>query len=324
MIRVAIVGCGTMGGLHAKCYESIKNAEVVGVCDKDADKSAELGGDLGVPAFGSLSELLSNIECDAVDICSTTDSHYDMIRTAAKAQKHICCEKPLARTTTDAEDAILDCQTAQVRLFVAHSLRWSPAFSKINELVKAGSVGEPVMVKMFRGGPFPVNGKWVSELKKSGGIAFDLLVHDYDFLSWTFGKIKSVFARGLLRSNIPEKDYALVTVKFESGLIAQIEGDWTQTDGQKTAIEIEGTKGALGFSVDAPEPTHISGRLANGTTGEVEIDNSQDAYQSELEHFIECLDTGKDFNVSPVDAIEAVRVGEAAVKSITGSRPVKI
>src|ERR1035437_7343985 len=147
MQKVAVVGVGGMGGVHCGAYARLPDAELVAVCDSDIEKAEEIAGKYSIQAFSSLEALLREVEVDVVDICTPTPMHVEYISAAAAAGKHVCVEKPLARTVGHAHEAVRVCEEAGVRLFVAHCLRWSPEFRKPPAVVVGGGVGSPVVVR---------------------------------------------------------------------------------------------------------------------------------------------------------------------------------
>ena len=328
MQRVAVIGAGTMGRVHSEAYMQIPNAELVAVCDTNQEAAETLASKHNVKAFMSMNALLAGVELDVIDICTPTHTHLEYIKAAAAAGKNICVEKPLARTTGQALEAVRVCDEAGVALFVAHVLRWFPEFKKMHDLVQAGAVGQPVIVRTSRCSAHPRGSDdWFADAKRSGGVALDMIIHDYDWLRWCFGKVRRVYARGLCDSKVPLTDYALVTLRFESGVIAHVEGNWARPGGFIVNVEVAGTGGLLSFSNQESVPLTIElkakGEEAAGVTVP-ESPTSVSPYYMELEHFINCLEEGRKPDVSPEDGLEAVRIGEAALRSIATNRPVAL
>ena len=323
MQKVAVVGAGGMGSIHARAYAKMPNAELVAVCDILPEVAERLGESLSVAAFPSLKKLLSEVEVDVVDVCVPTNVHLDIIKEAAAAKKHICSEKPLARTTGQAMEAVRICEEAGVTLFVAQVVRWFPEFKKLHDLIAGGSVGDPTVVRTSRCGTPP--GRWFGDFKQSGGVILDLIIHDFDWLRWCFGKVRRVYARGLLDAGIAGRDYALVTLRHESGVISHVEGSWARPTGFQVSVEIAGTKGLLSFSSKDSTPLTIECRAKGDAEVGVIVPESPvsvDPYYQELEHFINCLEEGRTPDVTAQDGLEAVRICEAAMRSVSTGRPV--
>lgn len=328
MQRVAVIGAGSLGRVHADAYSRMPNAELVGVCDILPESAEALAQKHSTKAFLNIKALLAEAEVDVIDVCTPTHVHLEYIKAAAAAGKHVCSEKPLARTTGQALEAVRVCDEAGVVLFPAQVLRWFPEYLKLRELIQDGAIGTPVIARTTRASACPTGvDNWFADFKRSGGVALDLIIHDYDWLRWCFGKVRRVYARGLYEANIAMTDYALVTLRFESGVIAHVEGSWAKAGGFVASAEIAGTEGLLHFSNKESVPITIElkakGEGAKGTVVP-ESPSAVSPYYLELEHFITCLEEGRKPDVSAEDGLEAVRIGEAALRSMNTGRPVAL
>ncbi|MCE5322273.1 Gfo/Idh/MocA family oxidoreductase [bacterium] len=326
MLKVALVGAGNMARVHAGAYAQMDEAELVAVCDINPDAAGKFAEEYPVQTFTDFTEMISKVDVDVVDVCTPTYAHLDCIKAAAEAGKHVACEKPLARTVGQAQEAAHICEEAGVTLFIAHVLRWFPEYLKIKELISSGAIGDVVEIRNVRSGAHPRDPEsWYSDYKKSGGVVLDLIVHDFDWLRWVFGKVRRVYARGMADSKIPLTDYALVTIRFESGVIAHVEGGWARPSGFFTSVEAAGTKGLLSFSNSESTPLVIERKAAEGETMSITVPESptlENPYFQELRHFINCLEKGEKPDVLPDDGVEAVKIAEAALRSISSGQPV--
>jgi UDP-N-acetylglucosamine 3-dehydrogenase len=322
MQRVALVGAGNMGRRHAAAYAEIPNAQLVAVCDNRELAAEEFAGAHDIPAFPTVDKMVSGVQPDIIDICTPTATHAQMIRSASGNRRHIIAEKPLGRTGVEVRESIRLTREAGVTLCVGHVLRWFPEFKRLHELTVAGAVGNPAVIRTSRINRHP--GGWFAEHKKSGGVILDLLVHDFDWMRWTFGDVKRVHAVGLVESRIPMRDYALVTLRFKSGVIAHVEGSWCQPSEFGTSVEIAGSEGLLSFNSREASPLRIDLRTENGAAVSYESPFGMNPLKDELTHFIDCIENGTEPMVKPEDGLEAVRVAEAALKSIHTGNPVTL
>lgn len=316
-----------MGRTHAEAYAAIPNAELVAICDSRNDAAGELAKELSVAAVADIGKLLTEYDLDAVDICTPTPSHLDMIKAAAAAGKHVACEKPLARSISQAMEADRICEEAGVTLFVAQVVRWFPEYRRLHDLIVSGAIGETVEVRTSRQSKTPFRpGNWLTNVQNSGGVVLDLIVHEFDWLRWCYGNVRRVYARGLYNSQIPDTDYALVTLRFDNGVIAHVEGSWQRPNGFITSIEVAGTEGLLDYSNIDATALRIELKGKDGQPGQVVETHCELAnpYQLELQHFVDCLDAGKTPDVTGKDGVEAVRIAEAALRSITTGQPVTL
>jgi UDP-N-acetylglucosamine 3-dehydrogenase len=326
MFEVAIVGAGGMAGTHARGYAAIPEARVVGVMDIREDAAKTLAEAHGARPYTDFARMIEETTPDVVDVCTPTPFHLEYVRRAAEAKvRGIVVEKPMGRTAAECEEMIAVCQANGSNLFVAHVLRFFPEFATATAQVEAGAVGEVAAVRTKRGGPYPRGwDDWFGKVDWSGGVIMDLIIHDFDWLRWTFGDVERVFAKSVAAKAGPgavvDKDYALVTLRFKSGVMAHVEGTWADPSGFKVGLEIAGDKGLLEYNFNQPggAPLIVAAEAVEGQRAGVAIPESPTAlnpYQAELEHFLECLETGKKPLISPADGLEAVRIAEAAIES---------
>jgi predicted dehydrogenase len=338
MFKIAVIGCGGMGTTHARCYERIAAAKVVGVMDQDEEASARLAASLGVKPYTDAEAMLRDLNPDVVDVCVPTPWHAEYVCLAAGHRpRGIVVEKPMGRTLDDCGLMIAACRENGVPLFPAQVLRFFPEFAAARSQVLAGAVGDVACVRTRRGGPFPrAWNNWYGKLAWSGGIAMDLIIHDFDWLRWTFGEVERVYAKALAAQKgaaDPDvevtKDYALVTLRFASGVIGHVEGTWADPGGFKVSFEIAGNAGLLEYAFNQPAPVPYMAALeqADSTRAAVPVPESPTAtnpYQLELEHFLGCLERGAKPDVTPEDGMEAVRIALAVNESAATGRPVRV
>ena len=327
MRRVGIVGAGGISRIHAAAWARLP-VELAGWHDIVPEAAAAAAERWGGRSFDSLEDLLA--ESDIVDVCTNVTAHPEPVMAAARAGKAIVCEKPLARTVAQCEEILAVCTERQVPLFVAHVVRFFPEFEAAWRAVQAETIGKPGMIRTVRAGDFPrrsvgAAARHYADFEQSGGVIMDVGIHDIDFHRWCMGEVERVFARGLLEADVPQCDHALLTLRFESGAIGHIEASWAHTPGRtRTHLEIAGDQGLVAW--DSRDPASLTWR-----TREDDMPMAQNALQeadypyfAEMAHFLDCLDTGCEFRVTPHDALMAVKVSQAALHSIRTGQPVAI
>ena len=332
-LRVALVGAGGMATMHADCYSRIAGAELVGVMDIRADAAQTLADRHCARAFTDFDAMLSELRPDVVDVCCPTPWHAEYVCRAAERAKDlgirgISSEKPLARTLADCTRMTNACRAANIPLFVAQVVRFFPEFVEAKRQLEAGAVGKPAAVRTRRGGAMPhAWNDWYGDFNQSGGVILDLIIHDLDWLRWSFGEVERIFARGLVGAQLPDRDYALLTLRFKSGVIGHVEGTWADPSGFKVALEIAGDAGLLEFNFNQPTGTPFRAALA-GSQGQsvgVAVPESPtriNPYQAELQHFLDCLEQGISPAITGEDGTEAVRIALAAIESAQTGKPV--
>ena len=188
-----------MGEMHAQIYQALPGVELVAVVDINIagarEKLASLG--LDIPVYASLTELLKFCDVQVVDICSPTGQHIDLAVTAAEAGKHLFIEKPLAFDLEGCRQIAAAIQKAGVFAQVGHCIRFWPEYMALKNVVESEELGALKSLSLTRRSARPGGGNpqhWVNDVKYSGGAAFDMHVHDTDFVLHLLGLPQSVFA----------------------------------------------------------------------------------------------------------------------------------
>lgn len=326
MINILIVGAGTMGRIHAQAFAGMKDARVSGIVDRDARRAEELAKPVGASPFTTFEEAIREVPAELVDICLPTPFHKPFVLKAADAGKHVICEKPLARNLEDAREMIEACREKGVELFVGHVVRFFPEYVRARELVKNGRIGNVTVVRTGRGGSFPAGwNDWYADFHASGGLVLDMIIHDFDYLRWCFGEVERVFAKGLTGRGYARRDYALVTLRFQSGVIAHVEGMWSHGS-FSYRFEIAGKTGIIAYDSAKDRPLLVRGHGKEASLRGVEVPESplnEDPYARQLRHFLHCLKTGEQPVVTAEDAYRAMEIALAALRSIETGEPVK-
>ncbi len=327
--RVALIGAGNIGEVHARQWALLPDAEVVGVLDPRTEAAARLG-----TAYSDWETLLAEAEPDIVDICVPTPLHRGYVERAAAVGLAIFVEKPLGRTLADCDAIVAAVERAGVAAGVGHVVRFFPEYAEAKRLVDAGAVGAPAAVRTARMGSFPsITGRpnWYADPAQSGGVALDLILHDFDWLRWTFGPVSRVFAQGLWgrQEYVGTLDYALVTLRFESGAVGHVTGSWAHPGGFRTTLEVAGDGGLIEHDSAQTAPLVSSLRQAGNAGGGVAFPESpmaptDDPYYKELAAFVSALQANAPMPVTVYEGREAVRIGLAALESMGSGKVVSL
>lgn len=327
MPRIGIIGAGGMGRTHAESYSHIPDVTVAGIADVVPERAEELAGRHGARAYPSVEALLEAEKPDIVDICVPTLQHVPVALAACAARVPTILEKPIARTVADARIVADAFREAGVPILPAHVVRFFPDYYEARQKVNAGAVGKPATVRLTRGGPQPHGSQgWYLDPEQSGGVLIDLLLHDFDWLRWTFGDVERVTASGLMAQGVQGRDYALAVLRMKSGVIAHVEGTWVHSDGFRTAIEVAGDQGVMDYNSQYP----FTFRLRKDETEQraaVPIPESPlliGPYTAELSELVAALSGGPEARVTIEDGIAALAIGEACWKSAQTGEPVTL
>ncbi|MDR6550094.1 Gfo/Idh/MocA family oxidoreductase [Paenibacillus qinlingensis] len=323
-MKVAVIGCGGMGQWHALSYMKMSGVELVGVCDNVLSFAEEVAKKTGTNAFESFEEMVAAVDFDVVSVAVPSYLHKELVCQAAKAGKHVICEKPIALALEDAKEMIRCCEENDVRLFVGHVVRFFPEYSQMKKQIDAGEIGKVGVVNARRVGSHPGNARpWFKDADKSGGVIVDLMIHDIDFMRWTLGEVKSVYGMNKCDADM---DYALVTLVFESGAVANLEAFWGYPGSFRYAAEFAGSQGLVRTdSMDAQslQIRKVASEENQGKVVEIpQSPNFNDPYYIELEHFLNSIRYGTEPIVTAHDAVKALEIANAALTSIRTGKSV--
>ena len=196
-VRFVVLGCGRIGSMHAAyLHRRVAGAEVVGVFDVVAEAAESVGAELGVPVAADLEAALA-IDADAVAICTSTDTHVDVMIAAAEAGRAIFCEKPVSLDVAEVDRALAAVKAAGVPLHIGFNRRFDPSHKAVADAVADGAIGDVEVVNITSRDPAPPP---IAYIEVSGGIFHDIAIHDFDMARYVTGsEVESVYALGRVR-----------------------------------------------------------------------------------------------------------------------------
>src|SRR4051794_34143321 len=196
MVNVAILGAGFMGQAHASNYQALGECvRVRWICGRGADRARKLAADTGAEVATDWDTALSDPGVDVIDICLPTALHREATERALAAGKHVLLEKPIALTLADADGIVAAAQRADSVVMVGHVLRFFPAYAELRRRVASGDIGQVRGLTAQRLSPAPDWAAWLTDPARSGGVAVDLMVHDFDQANLFLGPAQRAYAR---------------------------------------------------------------------------------------------------------------------------------
>jgi myo-inositol 2-dehydrogenase/D-chiro-inositol 1-dehydrogenase len=333
-IVFGVIGAGRIGKIHAaNLVKNIPGAKVKLVSELEDhidDTLRDWATDLGVELTSSTDDIFNDPEIKAVAICSSTDTHAEMIIHAAQAGKDIFCEKPIDYDIGRIKEALAAVDEAGVKFMVGFNRRFDHNFKRVREAIESGEIGTPHIVKITSRDPGPPP---IEYIKVSGGLLFDMMIHDFDMSLFQMGddEVEEVFAKGavLIDPAIGEAgdiDTAVVILKFKSGAMAIIDDSRKAVYGYDQRVEAFGSGGAIMVSNDLPNTSVV---FSDKNTYHEKmlhffLERYQGAYIDELKAFVECLVENKAPPMGAQAGLKAVRVAVAAKRSLEENRPVQM
>lgn len=328
-MKVGVIGTGFMGTTHAAAWAKT-DAEIAGFAADTVENAQALAEEYNTGVYGDLSAMLPDV--DVVDVCTPTHLHHEMVLQAASAGKDIICEKPLARTTGQAQEMVRACREAGVRLLVAHVVRFFPEYAQAQQAVANGDIGRPGVVRLTRGSYRPKKpvGNWFLDESKSGGILMDLMIHDYDYARWIAGDVESVIAKKVTQGH-PDAavDYGLAILRHRGGALSHVAGAWAYPPPTfRTGLEIAGDAGLIHFDSEATAPIHNLLRAEeDGDAPDVALPSSptsESPYTTQIREFYQVLQGDRPGRINAADGLAAVQIAEAAIESAASGRPMTL
>lgn len=331
LIKVAVIGVGRIGRMHARNIKYfILNANLVAVADVSWEAARSCAHELKVArAEKDYHVLLEDPSIDAVVICTSTDTHAQIIKEAAEAQKHIFCEKPIALTLEEINSVLEVIKSTGVKFQVGFQRRFDVNFRTARELIQKGEIGVPHVLKITSRDAAPPPPGYI---KGSGGMFLDMTIHDFDMARYLLNEeIEEVFATGsvLIDPKIGELgdiDTAVINLRFESGALGVIDNSRRAIYGYDQRVEVLGSKGMI--IVENPK---INTVLRSGGEGTVTarlfnffIERYTEAYINEMQAFIDAIVEDKTPPVTGEDGKMPVIAAYATKKSLQERRPVKL
>ncbi|PAV31245.1 oxidoreductase [Virgibacillus profundi] len=341
MLKVGVIGVGSISEFHIKPYMENKQVELVALCDKNEQRLAGKGELYGVSQlYRDYHELLANEEIDAVSICTWNNSHAEIAIAALEAGKHVLVEKPLCMTVEEALAVQAAVEKSGKVLQVGFVRRHGDNTKLLKTFIDNGELGEIYYAKTSCLRRLGNPGGWFSDISKSGGgPLIDLGVHMIDICWYFMGKPRPVSVTGNTyrklgnRSHIENlsfyqaadydpslndvEDLTNALIRFENGASIMVDVSFTlQTKKDELYVKLFGDKGGAEFEPELALVTEKHNTIMNVTP---QVDNLgfdvHKAFINEINHFVDCCLEGSE-NIAPVaDGVQVMKMLNAIYES---------
>lgn len=333
-VRVCLVGAGRAAKVHARSIkEWLPAASTVAVVDPAPDASQDMSAYLGgAPSFETLEQALESVAFDAVVITTPTFTHSDCVLTAARAGKHVFCEKPMALSVEECDEMTAATDAAGVNLQIGFMRRFQPEFVAAKERILAGEIGDPMVIKSLTRGP-GLPPPWSRVLARSNGMLAEVNSHDFDAARWLMGSdLARVYAEAAnfkrASHGITDAgfyDIAVVSLRFANGGVGTIDGACPAEYGYDSRVEILGTKGVMLIGGMQGQPLVVANSREVGLVSPIFKtwpERFKWGYIAEMQHFVESVANGTRPSVGGLDGRHAVEAVVAANRSWQEERPI--
>ncbi len=324
---VGVIGAGRIGRVHGNNLLRMPSVRLKAVTDPYVDFAS--WPPAPVATAKEPETILEDQEIEAVLICSPTPTHADLTERAARAGKHVFCEKPIDLDPERIRRTLAVVADSGVKLQVGFNRRFDPTFARVRRAVTEGEVGEIHLVKITSRDP---EAPPVAYVKTSGGIFLDMTIHDFDMVRFLTGsEVEEVYARGavLIDPAIGEAgdvDTAVTTLKMANGAIAVIENSRQAVYGYDQRVEVFGAAGSAEAANETPNRVTVS--TGAGVRSDKPLyfflERYQASFVAELEAFFASIRDDLQPPVGGADGLMSVLIGLAASRSMAENRPVRV
>ena len=328
-LKVGVVGLGRIGQVHIEnLVYRIPAANVI-TASTPSNTGYDFAKNLGISEIHKDSlKVIQHPEVEAVILCGPTNTHLPHIKAAAKAGKHIFCEKPLELTVKRIEQIHKMVTKANVKLQVGFNRRFDPNFAAVQQQVSTGKIGDPHILKITSRDPAPPPIKFI---KVSGGLFMDMTIHDFDMARFIVGsEVVEVFAKAAVRvdkaiGKAGDIDTAVITLKFANGCLASIDNSRQAVYGYDQRLEIFGSKGMSKIENRYADSQQIYDKKGShrGLPYNFFMDRYTESYCNEMWAFIDSIQQDKPIIGGAHDALMATKIAIAANKSLVKNKPIK-
>lgn len=330
-LNIGVIGAGRIGKVHAKTFHTlVPGARVAAISDVVPAAAKAIADEFGIErSLADHHEILADKNIDAIVICTPTSTHAQITEEAAKAGKHIFCEKPIAFDLDKIDRALKAVADNKVVFLMGFNRRYDAGHRKIRADVLAGRIGAPEMCLITSRDPSPPS---VEYIRSSGGIFVDMMIHDLDLSRYFLNdEPDEIYATGSCLvdpefAKADDYDTAMVVIRFKKGSICHIDNSRRAVYGYDQRVEVFGSKGMLSTANVLEDNVRFSGpdgfhdpRCLNFF-----MERYIDAFQYEGSVFARCIREGMAPPSTGFDGRQAVLMAKAAAKSSREGRAVKM
>jgi predicted dehydrogenase len=321
-LRVAMIGAGMISEHHLIAWSRLKDrAQVVAVADPDRGRALRRAESFGIPkVYTDVASLLAGEELDAVDIASPRETHAENVDLAAARGVDVMCQKPLAPTLAEAQ-ALVESVDARVRLMVHENWRYRPWYRQIKSWIQEGQIGVPLLANMalYSSGLLPDERGLRPDLERQPFMAREIrfliaevLIHQIDVVRWLMGPLRVVGARASRTIDVVDGEtMATILMETADGRPVTVSGMMAAPGFPPRTLDRLELIGTAGSAVLDRTSLSLLGAQKKSVTYDF-AQSYQASFDSTIESFVDCLETGKQFETNASDNLETLRLVEHA------------
>lgn len=322
-VRWGLIGATTIAREWMIGAIRAEGGDIAGVVSTDAARGAAYAKEHNIPlATTSLDRLFDTV--DAVYVATTNDLHHAQVLAAAKAGKHVLCEKPLALTLNEAREMVAACKAAGVVMATNHHLRNAATHRAMRAAIAEGRIGRPLFARVCHAVYLPehLQGWRIKDPKTGAGVVMDITVHDSDTLRFALGEEPVAVTAMIQSAGMGEgdiEDGVMGVVRFKSGLLAHFFDAFTSRYA-RTAFEVHGSEASL-FGLDCMTQRPIGTVTLRNRDGETLLPLDQEnLYERSVRAFHAAVRGEGRPSASGEDGVRSMAMALAALESAHSGR----
>lgn len=329
-LKFAIIGTGSIAGLHITAIGDLPDAEVVALCSSSRDRAVQAEEKYGIKTYHDLDTLFEQEEIDAIIICTASGNHLEPCKVAAKKGIHVLSEKPLEVTVERAQEMIDTCRENQVHLACVFQSRFKPDYLRLKRAVNEQKLGRLLLgnayIKWYRPKEYYASSPWRGTLKGDGGASLiNQGIHTIDLLQDIMGPVRSVTASvKTMVHEIEGEDLGVAMIEFENGALGVIEGSTAVFPGYPERLEVFGENGSVimeGGKIiewnlkdqDALQNEEPGSKKDSGASDPMAIDYAYHKFQ--IEDFVRAVQEDREPLVTGEEGLKALALIRAIYQS---------
>ena len=337
-IGIGIIGCGFWANeMHLPAFQKNPHARVLAVASQSEQSARATAERFGIKTWTTdYRELLDRSDIQVVDVLTPNYLHAPIAIAAAGRGKHVICIKPLCMSLEQADQMIAAANQAGVQLFYAENVPFIPALTRAREIIDEGAIGDVFRVKACEGIGSPHAEWFFDPLQSGGGTIIDMSVHSIAFCMWMAGAAaRTVYAEAgtfVHADRTKEEDTAVLTMRFQNGVIGQAEDSWSLVGAMDSRFEVFGTRGRILIDNLHRQPLQVLSENGyaywggprsggRGWTFPLPLPGDiTDGQSAMLNHFLACLIDNRPSRSSATDGKSHLAIVHAAYRSMRSGR----
>jgi myo-inositol 2-dehydrogenase / D-chiro-inositol 1-dehydrogenase len=327
-MRVALIGAGRIGHLHARILSATPGVDELVVADPVAERADEVATQVGAVAAPTVEAALDT--ADAVIVAAATTAHADLIRASIGRGLPTFCEKPLADDLPATLAVARTIEESGVPFQLGFQRRYDPGYREARRVVESGELGTLYAFRLAGHDPAPPHESYIPQ---SGGLFRDFSIHDFDILRWVTGsEVDEVYADGGVRgfpmfAKYGDVDTAVATLRMTNGALGVLTVARHDPLGYDIRAELFGSRDSISVGLGPRTPMRSVEPGVPAPAGPAWpnfLERFGDAYSAEFAVFLRVARREESSPCTANDGVQALRIAEAATRSLHEHRPIRL